>query len=174
MSPPTVPVLLLNGTVGSGKTTLAMEINDVLAELEIPNAAVDLDALTMQWPPSSRWNADLMFENLAALWPVYVAHGATHLVLAHVLEDGEELDRYRAAIPGADITVCRLVAPDDTYKRRITNRMPEGPSREWHLHRTGELHEILERAAIDDFTVENGDRSVREVAMEVLERAGWV
>jgi adenylylsulfate kinase len=169
-----VPVLLLNGTVGSGKTTVAMEINDALAELEIPNAAVDLDALTMQWPPSSRWNADLMFENLAALWPVYVAHGVTHLVLAHVIEDRDDLDRYCAAIPGADISHCRLTAPDDTYKRRIANRMPEGPSRDWHLHRTAELHEILERAAIEDFTVENGDRPVREVALEVLERAGWV
>ena len=46
-----VPVLLLTGTVGSGKTTIALEINDVLAEMQIPNAAIDLDALAAQWPP---------------------------------------------------------------------------------------------------------------------------
>jgi len=169
----TVPVLLLTGTVGAGKTTIAMEINDALAEREVPNAAIDLDALTMQWPPSSRWNADLMFENLAALWPVYRAHGVTHVVLAHVLEDGSDLERYRAAIPGAHITVCRLVASDGVLRSRITNRMPAGPSREWHLDRTAELHDILERAAYEDFVVEN-DGPVRDVAVEVLSRAGWL
>ena len=170
----TVPVLLLNGTVGSGKTTLAMEINDVLAERAVPNAAIDLDALTMQWPPSSRWNADLMFEALAALWPVYADHGVTRLVLAHVLEDRAELARYQAAVPGAEITVCRLVAPDHTYKRRITDRMPPGPSRDWHLARTTELHDILERTSLDDLVVVNEDGAVRDVALEILAKVGWV
>jgi len=36
----------LTGTVGSGKTTVAYEINDVLSEMETPNTMVDLDALT--------------------------------------------------------------------------------------------------------------------------------
>lgn len=66
----------------------------MLSEREIPNAMVDLDALTAQWPASSRWNADLMFENLALLWPNYRRHGATHLVLAHVFEDASERARY--------------------------------------------------------------------------------
>lgn len=170
----TVPVLLLTGTVGAGKTTIAYEINDALAELEIPNAAVDLDALTAQWPSTSRWNADLMFENLAALWPNYAAHGATHLVLAHVLEDHTELDRYRAAIPSADITVCRIVAPEPMRTERLVGRMPPGPSLDWHLDRTIELEAILERSAIEHFVVENGDRPVREVAEEVLRKAGWI
>jgi len=169
-----VPVLLLTGTVGSGKTTVAFEINDVLSELEIPNAAIDLDALTAQWPASSRWNADLMFENLALLWPNYQAHGVTHLVLAHVLEDGSELDRYRAAVPGADITIVRLVSPQSTRVERLMGRMPPGPSRDWHLHRTGELEDILERSALEDFVVDNDDRPVGAVAMEVLQRAGWL
>ena len=30
-----MPVLLLTGTVGAGKTTIALEINDVLAEMQI-------------------------------------------------------------------------------------------------------------------------------------------
>jgi hypothetical protein len=172
--PAPVPVLLITGTVGAGKTTVAYEINDALAEMEIPNATVDLDALTAMWPPSSRWNADLMFENLAALWPIYRAHGATRLVLAHVLEDGSELDRYRAAIQGADMTIARLTGPEATRLERLANRMPEGPSRDWHLARTVELEQILERAAHEDFVVENGDRPIREVALEVLRRARWI
>lgn len=169
-----VPTLLITGTVGVGKSTVATEISDVLAALEVPNAAVDLDALVCQWPPSSEWNNDLLFENLASLWPNYRAHGVTHLILARVLEDRAELARYRAAVPGAEITVCRLVAPEAIRVRRLLSRMPPGPSREWHVDRTVELESILGRLACEEFTVDNGDRPTRDVALEVLVRAGWL
>jgi adenylylsulfate kinase len=169
-----VPTLLITGTTGVGKSTVAAEINDVLAALKVPNAAVDLDALVWQWPSTSAWNNDLMFENLASLWPNYRAHGATHLILARVLEDDGELARYRAAVPGAQITVCRLVAPEAARVERLLERMPPGPSRDWHLCRTVELEAILGRLAYEHFTVDNGNRSVREVALDVLVRAGWL
>jgi predicted kinase len=168
-----VPTLLISGTVGSGKSTVGQEMNDALADLEVPSAFVDLDALCAQWPSTSKWNADLMFENLASIWPNYVAHGSTHLILAHVLEDPTELDRYRAAVPGADITVCRVVAPEAVRKQRLRNRMPPGRSLDWHLYRTVELHDILEAAAYEDFVVVN-EGPIRDVAMEVLRRAQWV
>jgi hypothetical protein len=169
-----VPTLLITGTVGVGKSTVAAEINDVLADLKVPNAAVDLDALVWQWPPTSKWNSDLMFENLASLWPNFRAHGATRLILARVLEDRSELVRYRAAVPGAEISVCRLMAPEAARLDRLRGRMPAGPSRDWHLGRTVELERTLDRRACEDFAVENGDRPVRDVALEVLVRAGWI
>jgi hypothetical protein len=52
-----------------GESTVAGEVNDVLAALKVPNAAVDLDALVWQWPSTSAWNNDLMFGDLASLWP---------------------------------------------------------------------------------------------------------
>jgi adenylylsulfate kinase len=168
-----VPVLLLTGTVGSGKTTLAYEVNDLLSEREVPNAIIDLDALTAQWPPSSRWNADLMFENLALLWPNYQAHGAERLVLAHVLEDGTERERYLAAVPGADLTVVRVVAPEAARLDRLRRRMPPGPSLDWHLHRTVELEQILAGAGLEDLVIDNGDRPIRAVAEELLDCVGW-
>jgi len=145
-----------------------------LGALKVPNAAVDLDSLVWQWPASSPWITDLMFENLALVWPNYQAHGATHLVLARVLEDRAELDRYRAAVPGAVLSICRLLAPEAVRLDRLRERMPPGPSRDWHLRRTAELESILERIAVEDFTVQNGGRPVREVALEVLVRAGWL
>jgi predicted ABC-type ATPase len=168
-----VPTLLLTGTVGAGKSTIGGEISDALAECEVPNAFVDLDTLISQWPPTSKWNNDLLFENLASLWPNYAAHGSTHLILARVLEDPTDLDRYRAAVPGADITVCRLVADEDVRVDRLRRRMQPGPMLDWHLDRTVELHDILERAAFEDLLVVN-DRPVRDVALDVLTRAGWL
>jgi predicted kinase len=169
-----VPTLLISGTVAAGKSTIAAEINDTLAALEIPNAAVDLDALVWQWPSSSEWNSDLMFENLAALWPNYQAHGVTHLVLAGVLEDAADLEHHRVAVPGAQISVCRLTAPQATRIDRLRQRMPPGARLDWHLARTGELDGILQRRAHEDFVVDNGPRQPREVAIEVLLRAGWI
>ena len=169
-----VPTLLVTGTVGVGKSTVAAEINDQLAALGIPNAAIDLDALVWQWPSTSAWNSDLMFENLASLWPNYQAHGATHLILARVLEDRADLDRFRAAVPGADIRVCRLIAPEAIRNERLVTRMPPGPSRDWHLSRTVELEKVLDQLAFEDFTVDNGDRPPREVALEVLARLHWI
>jgi len=169
-----VPVLLITGTVGSGKTTLAYEIGDLLADCQIGHAVVDLDALTAQWPSSSRWNSDLMFENLTLLWPNYRAHGASRLVLAHVLEDATDLERYRQAVPGAEITTVRVVAPEQLRIARLNARMPPGESLDWHLVRTVELEAILAGLAHEDFVVENGDRPIRQVAEEVLASADWL
>jgi adenylate kinase family enzyme len=47
------PVLILSGSVGTGKSTLAAEINDAPAELRIPNAVLGLDVLVWQWPATS-------------------------------------------------------------------------------------------------------------------------
>lgn len=170
----TVRVLILTGSVGSGKTAIAAEICDALAELEIPNVALDLDALTWQWPASSPWNSDLMFDSLAALWQIHSRQGTTHLTLARVIEDGSEVDRYLAAVPGAEITICRLTSPERLRIERLGRRMPPGPTRDWHVERTTELESLLQDAALEDFVVENDSRSVRAVALEVLERAGWV
>jgi hypothetical protein len=169
-----VPTLLISGTVGAGKSTVAAEICDVLGELELPNAGIDLDGLAWQWPASSPWNADLVFENLAALWPNFREHGAERLVLARVIEDRDELERYRAAVPGAELTVCRLVAPQALRQRRLTARMPPGPARDWHLRRTTELEAVLEQGAVEDFRVDNGERAARDTAIEVLSASGWL
>lgn len=169
-----VPLILVTGTVGAGKTTVAAEMNDLLSTLKIPNAALDLDALVLQWPATSEWNDDLMFENLASLWSNYRAHGTTHLILSNVLEDRCQLDRYRVAVPGAEITVCRLMTPESARLERLHARHPLGWSRDWHLARTVELEDLLDQRSCEDFTVENGDRTVGEVAREVLVRAGWI
>ena len=169
-----VPLILLTGTVGAGKTTVLWEISTTLSEMDVAHAAVDCDTLCAVHPATSRWNVDLMYEALAALWQIQHRHGARRLVYANVLEDGSEIDRYRAAIPGADLTIVRVVAPQSLREDRLRGRMAPGSSLDWHLHRTAELEEILAAASYEDFVVENGERPIRDVAMEVLTRAGWL
>ena len=43
--------LFLNGTVGVGKTTVALAIGDLLAAARVPHAVIDVDWLRRGWPP---------------------------------------------------------------------------------------------------------------------------
>ena len=75
-------------------------------------------------------------------------------------------------MPGAQITICQATGPEQLRIERLVNRMPPGPSRDWHLARTKELESILESLALEDFVVENDSRPLRAAALEVLQRAG--
>ena len=168
----TFPVLVLNGTVGVGKTTIGHAISEILAGVELPHAFVDRDALSMSWPPRGRFNVDLANRNLAAVWMNFRAHGAERLIVAGVLESTDDVDALRAAVPGAAIMVCRLRASAAVREMRLRAR-EHGVNREWHLARSSELETILDRVAIDDFAVENDGRPLVAVAHEILARAAW-
>jgi hypothetical protein len=168
-----VPVLALSGTVGVGKTTVLVEIHDVLASRGVPHACIERDALAYSWPERGYYNEDAALENLAAVWTNFRAAGAGRLVVAGVVEREADLEGYRRAIPGARVTVCRLVAPEPTRLAWLQGR-EHGAGRAWHLNRTVELDRILDTVRLEDFTVRNGGRPVREVALEVLAGAGWL
>ncbi|MBA2726460.1 MAG: AAA family ATPase [Actinobacteria bacterium] len=169
-----IPTVLVTGTVGSGKTSVADEIAVLLHEQSLSYALLDLDWLCQAYPAPEHdpYRDEFMFKNLAAMWPNYRAEGVHYLVLARVIEDRDHLDRYREAIPEADITVVGVVAPPEVIQRRLRNR--EIGSFYDHLwRRSQELSPILGEAAVEDFTVSNDERPVREVAVEILTRLGW-
>jgi len=170
---PAVPVLALSGSVGVGKTTVLVEIHDVLAGWEVPHACIERDALAWSWPHRGYYNEDAALENLASVWANYRAAGAGRLVVSGVVERPEDLAGYRRAIPGARITVCHLAAPEATRLARLRER-ERGAGLEWHLARTVELERIIHDVRLHDFTVSNEGRPVRDVALEVLAGAGWL
>ena len=169
-----VPLLIVSGSIGAGKTTVLSEASDLLSEAGIAHAAIDLDWLAVMHPRGDPYGQRLMFSNLAAIWPIYAAAGAERLIVARVVEDHAEIDEYLAAVPGARPTVCRLTAPVELMHERLRIREP-GMTLERALMRAAELAEILERARVEDFVVENGsDRPVGDVAREMLSLAGWL
>lgn len=169
-----VPVLILSGSLGAGKTTVLSEASDLLAEAGVAHAAIDLDGLSIMHPPQGGYGEELMFRNLAAIWPIYSAAGAERLLIARVVEDRSELQRYREAVPGADLVVCQLTASIETMRERLRIREPGMFQRE-AIARSEEAATILDKAHAEDFRVDNdAGRSITEVAREVLSRAGWL
>jgi hypothetical protein len=166
-------ILLINGSLGVGKTATAEAAGHLLASAGVPHATIDFDWLTAYYPRDAddRWGTRGGMLNLAALWRNYSARGIERLVIARVVEEESDLDEYRIAIPDCSITVARLRAQPSTLLARIRQR---GPGQEWHLNRTVELALQMDEHPVGDFTVETDGRSARGVAAEVLRRAGWV
>jgi adenylylsulfate kinase len=80
--------LLLTGTVGSGKTSVADAIGDLLSHAGIANAAIDVDWLRHSWPcpPEDPFNGKLALRHLSAVARNYLQAGVARLVLAGVIE----------------------------------------------------------------------------------------
>lgn len=169
-----VPVMIITGPVGVGKTTVAAEVSALLDRAAIAHAFVDVDSLRWCYlpPPRDPFNVTIAMRNLTAVWANFRAAGAERLVLADVVESRDELARYRAAVPGAAILVVRLRASVETLTGRVRRR-ELGAGLAWHLHRAAELAAQMERDRVEDIAVATDGRSVLEIAREVVQRSGW-
>lgn len=164
--------ILLHGPVGSGKTTLLSAIGDLLAAQNVPHALVDLDWLA--WiepaPESTLTVSAVLTRNLAAVWPTFQDAGVQRIVMARFIENPEQLDALRDALPGIDLFVVQLSVPADALRARVHER-DSGSELEEHLAflaqpQTG----IAANAEVDNA----GDRAPVDVAREILGSAGWL
>lgn len=170
-----VPVLVITGPVGVGKTSVAAEIGRRLAAAAVPHAVVDADALRgyAPKPADDPFGERVGLRNLAAVWAVFREAGAARLVLADVVGVTDRIEAYRTAVPGAAVVVVRLLAGPVTLETRLRRREIT-PDLAWYLRRAPELVGIMERAGIGDVLVATDGRSVGEVAEEILARSGWL
>lgn len=174
-STPRAQALLINGTVGVGKTTVADAVGGLLAEAGTPHAVLDLDWLRQSWPapPGDRFNFSMLLRNLRSMAGNYLDAGATRLVLAGVIERQAERRQLAEAV-GVDLTVCWLRAELPAIHRRLARRHEGEPDAlRWHLDRSAELDGILGRVAVDDFTVDTTTGSVPAIAASVIKAADW-
>lgn len=166
-------LLILTGSMGAGKTAILGEAGDILALRNIHYAAIDVDWLGMAYLPSAASADEAMYANLHAVCKNYAGLGARRFLIARALEGRAQLERCRQAVPGARTTVCRLTASVEQMRRRITNREP-GMLQQQFVARVAELNHLLDGVRLEDFTVENENRSLNEVALEVLIKANWI
>ena len=172
---PRVPVLIISGPVGVGKTSVAHEMFDQLIDRNIAHAVIDIDALGISWPfgENDPFNNRVAMRNLGAVWTNFAASGVTRAILPRVIESQADLAPYKTAIPGADIQVCRLTATINTLRERVTRR-ESGSSQDELIRRSAQLAETLEQSAPTNFTVRTDNRPLPAIAHEALAKAGWI
>ncbi len=164
--------------MGAGKTSVLGEASDILGRRQIVHAGIDLDALGMAHlrsnpgsppPPSD----GVMYENLRSICRNYANRGVQRFLVARALEDSAQLKLCREIIPAVHTVVCRLSASLATMEQRVRDR-DSGISQRELAARVAALSAILERARLEDFVVANENRSLTDVAIEMLVQAGWI
>ncbi|MDQ3669470.1 MAG: hypothetical protein M3377_04195 [Actinomycetota bacterium] len=167
------PAVLITGGIGAGKTSLAVELGELLAERRLLAAVIDLDWLG--WvcgAPAGFSFEELIGRNLEAVWPNFEAAGATHFVLTRAVLGPSELDALRAAVPSDGLATVRVGASAELVEERLRRR-DTGAELEHHLSEARTSADTVASLGAEDFHVRNDARPIREVAAEVLERLGW-
>jgi len=166
-------LLIITGTMGAGKSAVLGEASDILALRHTIHAAIDLDALGLAYLPSMASNDSVMYANLQSVCKNFAAAGVRRLVLARAMEDRTELEFCRDIVSATNTMVCRLTAGIETMQRRVKMR-ESGLAQREYVARVEKLNVILDHAKLEDFIVVNENRSVNEVANEMLVKAGWI
>lgn len=176
MSIEAVPLLLISGPPGVGKTTVAWEIFDLLVGHGECPAMADIDLLGAQWPvpDADPDNDKLKAANLGAVWFNFQNAGSRCLIAAGVIENDTTLRLYADAVPGSVPTMCTLRAADTELRDRIVRRGRERSENgiDKLAARAVELSRRFESTDLADFSVSTDDRDVPQVARIVLARAG--
>ncbi len=169
-----IPVLVITGPVGVGKSTVSQAASDVLSDLGLPHGVVDMDCLRHchPSPPGDRFHMALGFRNLAAVAANYRSAGAGWLILVDIVETRAQTAEYRRAIPGAEVTVVGLRGSLATIHSRLAGR-EKGDNLEWHRARAAELIGQWAADPVEDYLVDTEGRTPLEVARAVLVGCGW-
>ena len=169
----TKSLLIITGTMGSGKTSVLGEASDILKLHNIVHAAVDVDALGLAYLPAAVANDEVMHGNLQSVCDNYASIGVTRFLFGRALESRAELDLYRRIVLPTNTLVCRLTANIETMERRVKER-ESGVSQGEYVGRVAKLNVVLDRVRCEDFSITNENRSISAVAQEMLAKAGWI
>ena len=151
---------------------MAQEVAAAAVELGLDVAAIDIDWLG--WASSSSATVDELIDlNLRAVAANYAAAGIGRIVLSRAVVSAAALQTIMGALAGWDLTIVRLSARRETQERRLRAR-DSGDELATHLGKIDDMNRRVEAATPDAPVVENEDRAVREVAIEVMRVAGWV
>src|SRR5262249_38915432 len=165
-------LIVITGSMGSGKTAMMAEASDLLTAARIAHAAIDLDWLGVDQLAGS--TDEIAWSNLASVWRNVAANGVNALLIATALETRADLDRLCAIVNAQRVVVCRLRAPLAVMRDRVRLREP-GTLQAQLMDRAVTLEAILDSASLEDFTLlDDRHQPITQGARRMLLRAGWL
>ena len=161
--------VLLVGPYGSGKSSVAIEICNIVEARNWAYALLDLDYLAWANPPTHDEHKEprLLLANLEAVVRNYRSAGIDHFVVAGYVPDGATLDAVRAVLD-ARLVVVRLEVASEEIERRLRSRVDSGHLEESHgTSGEGAAYEPDESIAI------HNDVAPQVTAGKVLRAIEW-
>ena len=171
-----IPIVVVTGTIGAGKSTIAAAMSEILHDEGVRHALLEVDWLGEVYPPpdpTDPYSNELAMTVLSSIWPHYLGAGITRAIVTMTLENPEELGALLRAMETPPATVVRLIASQETRESRIKTR-EFGNLRDLFLAKTGEIHDKQECFELGDIIVENESRLPQVTATEILQRLNWV
>jgi RimJ/RimL family protein N-acetyltransferase len=162
--------LLITGLFGTGKSSVAVEVADILEKRGLSYAVIDLDWLCWGFAGGGDGSEHrMMLANLAPVIANYLDVGVRSFVLARSLRTRDEVESLRAALP-MPLRVVGLVVPLDEIERRLGSDITAG--RADGLRDVAEWVAAGDGSGFEDLTIVN-DRPLRVVADEIVAFMGW-
>jgi adenylylsulfate kinase-like enzyme len=163
--------VLLCGAYGTGKSSVAVEIAEMLERRGVAYGALDLDWLMWFHVPglSAAQARRVSLANIAAVVGNYRDAGVRYFVMAGAVRDHQEVQALQTAA-GAPMRVVRLHVPYEEIARRLQCDPTSGRrddlqvAKQWLKDGVGE--------GVEDLNVGNTGR-VDVTASEVLAWLGW-
>ena len=166
---PTVPVMLVTGPTGVGKSQVVSELSRLLDHEGVGHSRLDWDTLTNGIANQPAF----VVQALASIWDVHRRAGATRLLLAASLERTEMLRDISDAIDGARIRSFCLMAPPEEVAARLRYRERGGLSEDIFVRDIETDFRVYRELRQELEAVDTVGRTATEVAFDILGRSGW-
>ncbi|MFE9643425.1 hypothetical protein ACFYO0_04585 [Streptomyces sp. NPDC006365] len=171
-------VLLIGGRAGVGKSTVGWEVSDQLRRAKVAHALVEGDLMGQVHPApeGDPHRARITERNLSAVWGNFAELGHRRLIYTNTLSVLASAAGIFERAMGADVRMIRvlLTATDVTAAKRLAGR-EIGSELERELKSSAYKARLLdERAPAATVRVVTDDRSVVDIAGEVLDATGWL
>lgn len=171
----TIPIVIISGPVGVGKSVVGGEVAEVLERNKTPHTFIDFDQIryTYPRPADDPWGNRLGLENLTAIWRNCSRSGSLNLIISYVVEDTSFIDMLMESIPEGNVSTIQLSAELETLKTRLSGR-EIGSKLNWHINRAGELATSLaDESTPSNYRINTDNRTVTDIAEEIVNNIKW-
>jgi dephospho-CoA kinase len=168
---PVTDVIFIAGRSGVGKSSVAAEASRILARADIRHAVIEGDNLDQAYPEPWRSGVDLAEQNLAAMWANYRAAGYSRVIFTNTVSVLQIPSLVAALGTETRAFGVLLTASDATAAERLGQR-EIGTALAEHIERSKIAAATLD-AATDVYRVATDQRSVADIARDILAAAGW-